>query len=166
MTLKIQVLFFTLFTVPNEAFSLYNENGTCLQIKRNTSSQVLIIGKKCTESPSLDMLWIRIPTLNEELMNVKILKCMRSNSNDGGKVDLRICRNDQLRKRRQINCTQNGNGMRIWWQIGNNDREQFLHLPNSVKNGSAYAISSSTDIQFWSGNKTTCATRTTYKGTV
>ena len=155
--------------MPDEAFWLKNKQDKCLQLGSISSSY--IIGKICTVPPTLDMLWIRT-TVNKQLMNVKTLRCMTINEQNGRKISLELCWSDD-EDEQNTNCTQHKNGMKIgWWYY-----ECFppmseycvrvlgvLHLPSFTEHESAYAIYTLMGNQRWKGNQTSCIATTTYEG--
>lgn len=147
--------------MPNEAFWLKsNEYERCLKLESSSSNY--IIGTNCTAWPTADMLWLRINTINIQLMNVKTLKCIVRSRRNGGKITINTCRNS-IANWQKIQCTHDRDGMKIRWNVGR--KQRYLRLPNSAADGDAYAISSSNGNQRWRSKQgTTCITSTAYKG--
>ena len=124
-------------------------------------SSNLIIGSNCIEPPTPDMTWIRIPTVNQQFMNVETLTCLGRRRNDGDNVTLSQCRNENAGWQK-INCIKNQAGIKIGWKV-KNQGERFLQLQDDNR----YAISTTSESdQLWNNSKTYCTTSSSYKGIV
>ena len=106
------------------------------------------------------MTWIRIPTVNQQFMNVETLTCLGRRRNDGDNVTLSQCQNKNAGWQK-INCIKNQAGIKIGWNV--NQGERFLQLQDDNR----YAISTTSESdQLWNNSKTYCTTSSSYKGIV
>ena len=117
-----------------------------------SSNNMYVIGTNCS-SPTLDMFWIW--TGNEQLLNVKNLKCMERKNEE---VGMKQC--EKGKKTQKIVCTERK--METW---GTSNR--FLHLTRSKSRVIFKRVQRNNVPQQWSSDKKTlCKTGTAYHGTV
>lgn len=138
-----------------------NKYDRCLKLEGGPRN--FIIGSNCTKRPPPDMSWIRIPTVNEQFMNIETLTCLGRNRTNGDKVTLWQCRNTNANWQK-IECSKNQTGIKIAWKVyrmTNFLHRRFLYL----QRGDEYAISSTKGSdQLWNNSKTYCKTSSSYKG--
>ena len=127
-----------------------------------STSRNFINASKCTEPPSADMTWIRIPSVNKQFMNVDTLTCLGRRKSNGDRVRLWQCRNT-MANWQDTKCIKNDNGIKIYWNVQNKSK-RYLHL----RHNDQYAIASTNGSdQLWDNAKTSpCDIVSGYNGMI